>query len=242
MGKASRIKRERQEERQTHPVHESRTRSFPVFWVAIAGLVVAAVAALAITAPSEKERAAAKKARGVPAFAEVVAEGASLPTWTSNDTADDPAIGKTVPALDGTDFDESGISLTPRDGVARVYVVVAHWCPHCRAEVPRIVEWAKDQGGVPAGVEIVGISTAVSDSQDNYPPAEWLAREEWPWEVLIDDEVGSAASALGMEGFPFIVFADRQGKVVQRFSGEMPIADFDAAVSGLASPPRPAGK
>src|SRR5690606_15051496 len=101
------------------------------------------------------------------------------------------------------------------------------------AEVERIVEWTKDNQ-VPAGVEVIGVSTSVSESQPNFPPAEWLAREAWPFDTLIDDEANSLADAFGMEGTPFLVFTDAQGAVTKRFSGEMPIADFAAALEAIA--------
>lgn len=201
-----------------------------MFWIALTVLGVAVVATLIIAAPDDRERAADAKAEDVPAFAEVATRGAALPRWNGSDR--DAAKGEEVPAIRGTGIDGRRTDLTPADGVARVYVVIAHWCPHCRDEVPRIVAWSKDHP-LPAGVEIVAVSTAVSDSRDNFPPAAWLAREEWPYDTLIDDEVGTAAEALGVEEFPFLVFVDQTGEVVQRFSGEMPIDEFDAAVTAL---------
>lgn len=228
MGKASRAKRERRE----HPTPEveHRRRPFPVFWTAIVVLIASGVAAAVLTAPDDRDRAAEAKAKDVPAFADVIASSDVLPVWT--DAEEDPAEGELVPDLRGTNFDGDLMRLSSRSGSARVYVFVAHWCPHCRDEVPRIVEWAKNPGA-PAGVEIVTVSTAASSSRDNFPPAEWLAREGWPYEVLIDDEVGTAAEAFGLEGFPFIVFADRSGQVVRRYSGEMPIDEFDVEVRRL---------
>lgn len=227
MGKASRIKRER---RDNPPPTPPTRRTLPVFWIAIAGLVVASVAGLIISSPSDREQAAQNKAEKVPAFAEVTTSGKALPTWSG--TGSDTAMGKTVPALRGTNFDGKTMNLAPTDGISRVYIVVAHWCPHCQDEVPRIVKWSKTHQ-LSKSVEIVAVSTATSDSQDNYPPAAWLAREQWPYEVMIDDEVGTAAEALGVKGFPFLLFTDQTGKVVRRFSGEMPIDTFNSEINNL---------
>lgn len=229
MGKASRTKRERRE----HPVPEPTSRRpFPVFWALVVLIVVGGALTLVLTATNESERAADKAAEGVPTYADVRVDGAPLPTWTGADS--DPAIGTRLPRISGVDFDGMKLPLAPDDGVARVYVVVAHWCPHCRDEVPRIVEWATSNS-LPDNVEVVAISTAASESQPNFPPASWLAREDWPWDALIDDELGSAAAALGTEGYPFLVFASSDGIVRERYSGEMPIDAFDAAVRRLST-------
>ncbi len=233
MGKASRTKREARAasaSRSAPPPEETR-RSLPVFWLVIAAMVVAGIAALVLTAPDEKEQARDAAAAKIPVYADVVTEGDPLPTWTGSDT--DDAVGMTVPGLRGEKFDGFRTSLAPGDGTARVYVALAHWCPHCQAEVPRIVKWAKAHD-LPENVEIVAVSTAVDKGRPNFPPAAWLADEQWPYDVLIDDEVGSAGEALGIEGFPFLVFTDADGTVTRRYSGEMPIDEFDAEVRAIA--------
>lgn len=229
MGKASRTKRERRQQPTPTPTPTQR-RELPLFWMAVVGIVVLGLVALVATAPDDKERARDAEAAKVPAFAEVQVQGDPLPTWSSSGS--DAAEGLTVPELRGEQFDGFRATLDPADGTARVYVVLAHWCPHCQDEVPRISKWARSHQ-LPDGVEVVAVSTAVDDSKPNYPPAAWLAREQWPYDVLIDDEVGSASEALGVEGFPFLVFADPSGKVVRRYSGEMPIGEFDAEVRKL---------
>lgn len=235
MGKASRTKRERQERERVQATIEaaqrSESRQLPVFWIVIALLVVAGLAAIVVTAPDDADRARDAKAADVPTYADVTVDGADLPTWSGE--GDDDAVGRQVPSISGTDFE--GMRTTwSNGGVARAYVVVAHWCPHCQAEVPRIAEWAKSND-VPEGVEVVTVSTSADEAQPNFPPAAWLAEEGWEFPVLIDDEVGTAAQALGVEGFPFLVFVDRHGKVQQRFSGEMPIDEWDEAISDLAA-------
>ena len=58
----------------------------------------------------------------------------------------DPAIGKTVPTLTGKSvYDGGAVTIGPDTGGGKpqVIVFVAHWCPHCQAEVPRLVALAK---------------------------------------------------------------------------------------------------
>jgi thiol-disulfide isomerase/thioredoxin len=242
MGKASREKRERREQAgaqtpQSAGRHASSgggggdsQRQLPVFWIVIGALVLAGIAALVLTAPDDRETAAESAASKVPTFADVTVEGDSLPTWSGSGS--DLAEGKLVPSISAEKFDGFRTSITP-DGTARVYVVVAHWCPHCQDEVPRIVDWAAENE-VPDGVEVLALSTSASKDQPNYSPAAWLAREQWPFDALIDDELGTGAEALGVEGFPFLIFTDADGTVTKRFSGEMPIDEFEQELLALA--------
>jgi cytochrome c biogenesis protein CcmG/thiol:disulfide interchange protein DsbE len=156
------------------------------------------------------------------------------PTAMLTDPASDPAVGETIPKLVGQSFDGSTVTVDPNDGKAKVILFVAHWCPHCQAEVPRIQDWI-DQGKLPEGVEVYTVSTGVSDQKPNYPPSKWLAGENWAPTVLLDDDGGTAAQAYALPGFPYFVMADGEGKVVQRGSGEVAIEDFDAAVQSLAA-------
>lgn len=233
MGKASRAKRERRDT--TAPAATVRAddvrRQLPVFWIVVATMIVAGIATLVLTAPDKDEQARDAAAAKIPVYSDVSSQGESLPTWSGS--GDDDAIGKIVPELRGEKFDGFKTAMAPGDGTSRVYVVLAHWCPHCQAEVPRIVKWAKAHE-LPANVEVVAVSTSVDKGRPNFPPAAWLAEEQWPYDVLIDDEVGTAAEALGVEGFPFLVFSDGEGKVTRRYSGEMPIKEFDAEVRALA--------
>ena len=63
---------------------------------------------------------------------------------------------------------------------------LAHWCPSCQAEVPRLVDYL-DSTGMPEGVRIVALSTSIDAARPNYPPSAWLDREEWTAPTMIDD-------------------------------------------------------
>jgi thiol-disulfide isomerase/thioredoxin len=229
MGKASRAKRERRETGSQVQV-AAPARQLPIFWIVVGLLVCAGIATLVLTAPDKVDKAAAKAGREAPVFADVET-GPSLPDFPGND-AKDSAVGRALPTLGGTSLEGHEIMYSAMDG-PQVIVTVAHWCPHCQAEVPRIVEWAK-AGGLPDGVQLRTVSTGVDEGQPNFPPAEWLAREHWTYPVFVDDEAGSAADALGLDGFPFIVFVDADGNVARRFSGEMEMTDFEQAAKDIA--------
>jgi len=76
---------------------------------------------------------------------------------------------------------------------------------------------------VPSGLDVIGIATSSDPASPNFPPSEWLAREEFPalWPVMADSGEKTAATAMGVSGFPFFVLIDADGKVALRISGEV---------------------
>ena len=96
---------------------------------------------------------------------------------------------------------------------------LAHWCPHCNAEIPELIE-LNDAGEIPADLDVIGISTAVASDRPNYPPSEWIVDKGWPWPTMADDEQSSAFLDFGGAGFPFLVIVDSDGTVLARQSGE----------------------
>ena len=148
----------------------------------------------------------------------VVVSGEALAPWEQG--GDDPAVGATAPVVEGQDFEGTPIEVGAATGSPTMVVFLAHWCPHCQAEVPVLVGM-RDDGSLPEGVEVVAVSTAVDPTRGNYPPSTWLDSEGWPWPVLADDAQISALSAFGGTSFPFVVLLDGEGTVVARTAGEM---------------------
>jgi thiol-disulfide isomerase/thioredoxin len=157
----------------------------------------------------------------------VAVSGTALPLFEGGD---DAAIGMTLPTLTGVD--QQGAPMTIGDsGRPTMIVYVAHWCPHCQREVPVIQQWV-DDGGLPNGVDLVTVSTAIDPNRPNYPPDRWLAEEGWTSPVLVDAD-DSAAQAAGLSAYPFFVAIDSEGNVVVRASGELSTQELDAVASML---------
>ena len=150
------------------------------------------------------------------------------------DAGADPAIGQPMPTLSGTGLDGTSVSF-PTPGRATMIMFVAHWCPHCQAEVPVVQQWV-DDGGLPADVDLVTVSTAADERRPNYPPADWLAGEGWTAPVLADDAGQTAAEAAGLTAFPFFVAVDANGDVVVRASGELAPAQLDSIAAEISAP------
>jgi cytochrome c biogenesis protein CcmG, thiol:disulfide interchange protein DsbE len=165
-----------------------------------------------------------------PADTPLSVSGTALPELS--DPANDAAVGLPIPALVGTDVDGNPMTVGPDDG-AMAIVVLAHWCSHCQAEVPLLADYLATTG-MPDGVRLVGVSTAIDPARPNYPPSSWLEREGWTVPTLVDDAASGGLTALGVSSFPGFVFVDADGTVTGRFTGEMPMAAFDEAVRALA--------
>lgn len=144
----------------------------------------------------------------------------------------DAAVGLAAPEVSGTDFTGKPTAIKA-DGRPKVVIFLAHWCPHCQAEVPLIQTWVS-AGGVPQGVDLVSVATGIDPSRPNYPPEAWLQREGWTVPVIVDP-TNSVASAYGLPAYPFWVFVGPDGKVVARAVGEMTIADLEAEIGRMTS-------
>lgn len=144
----------------------------------------------------------------------------------------DSAVGQAAPELSGTTLDGEPMTIDPDDGTPKAIVFLAHWCPHCQREVPVVTQWVED-GGLPDGVELVGVATGIDRNRPNFPPQEWLEREDWPATTLVDGN-NSAAEAYGLTTYPYWVLVDGDGNVVQRWSGETTPAQLDERIDALA--------
>lgn len=199
-------------------------------WYVI-GIVIFGAAAIAIGMTASKNSSNNNPDNGTAAaeYQPVTASNPALPPL--GDGTSDTAIGAEAPSLQGANFAGNAVSITPgEDGNATMLVFLAHWCPHCNREVPRLVEWY-EKGLVPKGLRVVGITTASRNDQAYWPPSEWISNLKWPFEVMADSETGQAAAAYGVDGFPFIAIMNGQGKVVKRNSGELELEQLTAMVN-----------
>lgn len=138
---------------------------------------------------------------------------------------DDPAIGMAAPTLVGLDLDGNPIRIDPASDGPMMLVLLAHYCSHCNAEVPRLNELS-EAGRFPDDLDIVAIATGSRPDAPNWPPTEWLDDTmEWTYPAMLDGidmASGSyiALDAYGVEAFPAIVLIDENGDVAYRWTGE----------------------
>jgi thiol-disulfide isomerase/thioredoxin len=155
----------------------------------------------------------------------------SLPPM-GNSNVDQTATGQEAPTVTGTDFDGEEVTIT-NDGRPKAIVFLAHWCPHCQAEVPSVQRWLNDTGGVD-GVDMYSVTTAIDPRRNNYPPQRWLEDEGWTVPIIRDNAASSVLTAHGNGGFPFWVFTNSDGTVALRIAGEIPINDLEAILQNLS--------
>lgn len=204
------------------------------WWVVGAAVVLAGILAVVLSSGGGNSSSSSGSGGGTTTGLVQIAPTVTVsgtPLVTLSDSTKDPAVGKTAPTLTGVSFNRTPVTIG-NTGQAHVVVMVAHWCPHCQAEVPRIVSLYK-AGQIP--VPIVSVATGTDSAAPNYPPSAWLAREGWPYPVLVDTKHETAATAYGLPGYPFLVFVDAQGKVVGRVSGEVAPSDLQKLFAALAA-------
>jgi thiol-disulfide isomerase/thioredoxin len=200
-------------------------KSFPVIPAVLAALVLLGAIAVAVALSNEENTASADQ------FGTVQVLGDPLPKFDGA-AATDPAVGTVAPDLEGASFAGEA---TRVGGTGRPSLVLylAHWCPHCNAEVPRLKAYL-DAEGVPDDVDIVLVPTGSNELQPNWPPSEWLEQSGiGDLTTIVDDEDGTAAAAMGLAGYPFMVLLDDDGTVIERRSGEQPDGAFAEMIATL---------
>jgi thiol-disulfide isomerase/thioredoxin len=203
-----------------------------VVWAALGVIALVAVIAVIVVASSGggNDKAGSGPAAKFETSPELTVDGTGLPAFEAGTR--DTAVGMTAPTLESVNFAGKPARAGGATGSPYALVFLAHWCPHCQAEVPVLVDLAR--GGQIAGVDVVGIPTGTTDQAPNYPPSEWLSREDWPFPVLLDTANRKAAAAYGLTGYPYFVFVDAQGEVAGRTSGEIEPDQLEAIFQALA--------
>jgi cytochrome c biogenesis protein CcmG, thiol:disulfide interchange protein DsbE len=198
-------------------------------WViaGIAAVVVVIFAVIAIVSTGDDS----SSEPGVSETAPVEVTGAPLATYVADSA--DSAIGVVAPTVSGQQFDGTPIEVKP--GRPTLVIFLAHWCPHCQREVPVLTQW-EAAGGVPEGVDVIGVATGTDPALPNYPPSQWLADEKFPFPVMADSSSSDAAGAFGLSAYPYFVLLDAEGKVVQRASGEIDPTTLTPVLESLVTP------
>nr|MDE0501540.1 redoxin family protein [bacterium] len=150
-----------------------------------------------------------------PETAEVTVQGDPVPVLAGNaPVGQDIAFGWDAPTVTGSDWKGNPVTIGPADGRPKVIVFLAHWCPHCQAEVPQIQAWLNQTGGNP-DVDLYGVATSINRSRPNWPPSDWLEREGWTSPTVMDLN-NRVSTAYGLSAFPYWVAVNSEGKVVYR--------------------------
>jgi cytochrome c biogenesis protein CcmG/thiol:disulfide interchange protein DsbE len=164
-------------------------------------------------------------------YGEPVVEGTALTLYPNSQAVDFSAAGQVAPDVIAKDYSGGDVSIT-NDGTAKAIAFIAHWCPHCQEEVPRVQEWLNNGGGV-EGVDLYSVSTSANSGRPNYPASAWLDNEGWTLPVIVDDKAGSVHAAYGSGGFPYWVFLNADGTVSARTAGQLTIEQLEELLDAL---------
>lgn len=210
--------------RRVHPrrTPPPRHKQPPWMWIGIGAVVLIALVVAVVA--SQGSDSAKKSAAGVQETRPVTVSGTLLPRFS----APPGATGQLTPELHGKSFGGTPVNVT-HDGRPKLVLFVAHWCPHCQNEIPKLAQYFKGTP-LPAGVDLVTVATSTSSDQRNYPPSAWLQDEGWKTPVMADSKDGTAGEAFGVSAFPYFVAVDASGKVVAQTTGEISTDQFSQLV------------
>ena len=193
----------------------------------IAGVVVLVLGlAIAIGVTLSSEPVAAGLPEG-----EITISGEPLPEFAGQNDLDIVA-GLPAPTFSAPNENSEIISLE-KNGNAKALLFLAHWCGYCQKELP-IVQNLINTVGVPNGVEVIAVATAIDRGRENYPPQKWLADEGWS-ELQLYDLEREIGAAYGLNAFPYWVFLDKDLNVVARRTGNLPADMVGALLIQLAN-------
>jgi len=207
------------------PAKKQKTRRFPILLIAF-GVIAAALIAAVLLSSDEPIGSGGE-------YGEPTISGSGLPAMEPGVSVveSDAANGLVAPAVTGEDFDGGTVAIE-HDGTPKAILFLAHWCDHCRAEVPKVQAWLDSGGGV-EGVEMISVTTYASSGRPNWPPSSWLEGEGWTQSNIRDDQDSSIMTAYGGNSVPYWVFLNGDGTVALRFAGSVDIQTLELAMQSL---------
>jgi thiol-disulfide isomerase/thioredoxin len=118
-----------------------------------------------------------------------------------------PLLGKAAPKVDLERLDGKRVKLADNAGKDVVMLDMwATWCGPCRAELPHLINVAKDYKG--KGVVLYAIDLREKKDKIN----EFLKKEKFDMTIGLDSD-GKLAEACGVEGIPMLMLIDKKGVV-----------------------------
>jgi cytochrome c biogenesis protein CcmG/thiol:disulfide interchange protein DsbE len=141
-----------------------------------------------------------------------------------------PSQSPSAPALALPDLSGRPVSLASLQGRAVAVNFWASWCPPCRAEIPELSAYYRENHD--RCFEMLGVAES-SGGRDDVAAAATRLGIAYP--VLLDPD-GAAAGRFGVDGLPHTVIIDAQGKVRSVFEGAIGREELNAALGPLLPP------
>ncbi|MGI9665522.1 MAG: redoxin domain-containing protein [Acidimicrobiia bacterium] len=154
----------------------------------------------------------------------------SLPRWARDQA--DTAIGMSLGSVNGLDaYSGEALSIAPDDGTKRIWMVWAHWCPYCQEELPTLSAMHAMLADTYPDIEVATVTTSIDPSRGN-PLDTYLAAEQFPFTVVVDDDL-TLAGQMGVSAFPFWLVTSGDGTVLYRAAGYLDEAQILNLVTTL---------
>ena len=134
-----------------------------------------------------------------------------------------------MPVFTLTDVHDQPRTLQDWPDKALIVNFWATWCAPCRREIPLLKQLQSEHGD--EGFQVIGIAVDFRDKVLAYTKEMQI---DYP--VLIGEQDAlDAAAAFGVDaiGFPFTIFADRQGRIVVAHLGELTAAQADVILGAV---------
>ncbi len=141
-------------------------------------------------------------------------EKAAAPAWGN-------APDFTAKTLDGTDF-----TLSSLRGKVILLNFWATWCPHCRYEIPDLIQLSEKYKK--AGLEIVGVAV-----EDNASGVKDFAQEKEIKYTVVMYGQGVEAQYRDITGIPTTFVIDKTGNIVDKYIGAVKSEVIDSQIKKL---------
>jgi len=206
---------------------ERTSLSVPVIG-AIIGLSILLIAGALTLAPGTHKNTTTSATSATPRStvvetAPVTVTGRGLPVTAEQPLGHKP--GLRIPSVGGTNFSGEKVQLLAGNHRAKVVLFVSHWCDECRRELPALARYLGAHP-LPAGTDVIAVSTGVDKSKVNYPPSTWFAKAGWTAPVLVDSADGATMRLLGAASVPAYLVTDTSGQVITRGYGSLTTAQL----------------
>ncbi len=159
------------------------------------------------------------------------APSSSAPSATSQ-PGEANALPATMPTISGSEYYTGDqVTFGADDGVARVYLVFAHWCPYCQADLEFLTVWYPENRDRFPNTELVTISTFQDPSRGDH---DLLLDEIALAAPVLMDPDASISFSLGNQGsVPYWVFVGKDGTVLGNHGGLLQEGQIDSIFTQL---------
>ena len=124
------------------------------------------------------------------------------------------SIGNYAPKFVLTDLNKKTINLDDYKGKKVILNFWATWCPPCVNEMPLLQEVYNNRKE--EGIEVIGINY----NEDYDRVKKFISDKGVTFTILIDSDL-KVSMDYGVIGLPITFFIDREGKIKEKFKGEL---------------------